>query len=90
MNNWSTYIEREVKDVLAELIAQGYCVESDELGIYSYRNIILRKEEMTIELICVPLELEEFEGGKLTTEEVHWFVDDIFEADKSYREENSV
>jgi hypothetical protein len=39
MKDWSNFIEREVTEVLTELSALGYQVESDEPGISTFRNI---------------------------------------------------
>ncbi len=85
MNDWSNYIEREVVEVLPELEALGYRLESDEPGIGSYRNIVLQKGDESLELICLPLELEEYEARGLSAEDANWFVDDIFEGEASYQ-----
>jgi len=86
MKDWSDYIDREVGEVLAALKADGLHVLSDEKGIGCYRNIMMQKDDETIELVCLPLELEEYETGDLSSDEVHWFVDDIFEDDESFLE----
>ncbi len=89
MKDWSNYIEREIVEVLPDLETLGFHVTSDEKGIGCYRNIKMQKGEEFIELVCLPLELEEYDSGSMTTDEVHWFVDDIFEDDESYQEKNN-
>ena len=43
MKDWSEYIDQKAMEVLAKLSILGYKVQSDELGICSYRNILLQK-----------------------------------------------
>ena len=86
MKDWSEYIEREVDEVVAELTSQGYLLQSDEPGICDYRNILLQKDEETLELVCVPSDFEEFVDGCVSADETEWLVDDIFENDESFLE----
>ena len=48
MKDWSKYIDQKATEVLAKLSVLGYKVQSDELGICSYRNILLQKDNESI------------------------------------------
>ena len=79
MKDWSEYIDQKATEVLAKLSVLGYKVQSDELGICSYRNILLQKDNESAELVCVPNDLSEYEAGRIAPDEVEWWVTDIFE-----------
>ena len=91
MLDWSKYIEQNYKeDALPGLLAEGYQVVEDELGIYDYRNILLKKDDITIELLC-DCDREEFERMEKEEEEhslddLDWWVVDVFENGESYNE----
>lgn len=92
MQDWSKYIERPYKEVLAELKAEGYQVVDDCL-IAGYRNTELQKDDINIQLLCDPVDLDDFEE-KERSEEVfslddsEWVVEDVFENGESYIEAN--
>ena len=92
MQDWSKYIERPYREVLAELKAEGYQVVDDCL-IAGYRNTELQKDDINIQLVCDPDDMEDFEE-KERSEEVfslddsEWIVEDVFENGKSYIEAN--
>lgn len=82
MKDWSNYIEREITEVLTELSAQGYQVESDEPGISTFRNIKLRKGDEAIELVCIQMEPDVNEQ----IEDADWWIEDIYENGVSFAE----
>lgn len=84
MKDWSNYIEREVTEVLTELSALGYQVESDEPEISTFRNIKLKKGDETIELVCSQMEDGEQEG--IAPEDAEWWIEDIYENGESFAE----
>lgn len=86
MKDWSKYIDQKATEVLAKLSVLGYKVQSDELGICSYRNILLQKDNESAELVCVPNDLDEYEAGRIAPEEAEWWVTDIFEDGESFNE----
>jgi hypothetical protein len=92
MQDWSKYIERPYKEVLAELIAEGYQVVDDCL-FAGYRNTELQKDDINIQLVCDPEDMDDFEE-KERSEEVfslddsEWIVEDVFENGESYIEAN--
>ena len=92
MQDWSKYIERPYKEVLAELIAEGYQVVDDCL-FAGYRNTELQKDDINIQLVCAPEDMDDFEE-KERSEEVfslddsEWVVEDVFENGESYIEAN--
>ena len=86
MKDWSKYIDQKATEVLAKLSVLGYKVQSDELGICSYRNILLQKDNESAELVCVPNDLSEYEAGRIAPDEVEWWVTDIFEDGESFNE----
>ena len=86
MKDWSKYIDQKATEVLAKLSVLGYKVQSDELGICSYRNILLQKDNESAELVCVPNDLSEYEAGRIAPEEAEWWVTDIFEDGESFNE----
>jgi len=86
MKDWSEYIDQKAMEVLAKLSILGYKVQSDELGICSYRNILLQKDNESAELVCVPNDLDEYEAGRILPEEAEWWVTDIFEDGESFNE----
>ena len=92
MQDWSKYIERPYREVLAELKAEGYQVVDDCL-IAGYRNTELQKDDINIQLVCDPDDMEDFEE-KERSEEVfslddsEWVVEDVFENGESYIEAN--
>ena len=86
MKDWSEYIDQKATEVLAKLSVLGYKVQSDELGICSYRNILLQKDNESAELVCVPNDLDEYEAGRIAPEEAEWWVTDIFEDGESFNE----
>ena len=86
MKDWSEYIDQKAMEVLAKLSVLGYKVQSDELGICSYRNILLQKDNESAELVCVPNDLSEYEAGRIAPDEVEWWVTDIFEDGESFNE----
>ena len=92
MQDWSKYIEMPYKEVLAELIAEGYQVVDDCL-FAGYRNTELQKDDINIQLGCDPEDMEDFEE-KERSEEVfslddsEWIVEDVFENGESYIEAN--
>lgn len=92
MQDWSKYIERPYREVLAELKAEGYQVVDDCL-IAGYRNTELQKDDINIQLVCDPEDMEDFEE-KERSEEVfslddsEWIVEDVFENGESYIEAN--
>ena len=92
MQDWSKYIERPYKEVLAELIAEGYQVVDDCL-FAGYRNTELQKDDINIQLVCAPEDMDDFEE-KESSEEVfslddsEWVVEDVFENGESYIEAN--
>jgi len=55
MQDWSKYIERPYREVLAELKAKGYQVVDDCL-IAGYRNTELQKDDINIQLVCDPIQ----------------------------------
>ena len=92
MQDWSKYIERPYKEVLAELKAAGYQVVDDCL-FAGYRNTELQKDDIKIQLVCAPEDMDDFEE-KERSEEVfslddsEWVVEDVFENGESYIEAN--
>lgn len=92
MQDWSKYIERPYKEVLAELKAEGYQVVDDCL-FAGYRNTELQKDDIYIQLVCDPEDMDDFEE-KERSEEVfslddsEWVVEDVFENGESYIEAN--
>lgn len=86
MKDWSKYIDQKATEVLAKLSVLGYKVQSDELGICSYRNILLQKDNEPAELVCIPNDLDEYEAGRIAPDEVEWWVTDIFEDGESFNE----
>ena len=86
MKDWSKYIDQKATEVLAKLSVLGYKVQSDELGICSYRNILLQKDNESAELVCVPNDLDEYEAGRILPEQAEWWVTDIFEDGESFNE----
>ena len=86
MKDWSKYIDQKATEVLAKLSVLGYKVQSDELSISSYRNILLQKDNESAELVCVPNDLDEYEAGRIAPEEAEWWVTDIFEDGESFNE----
>lgn len=92
MQDWSNYIEMPYKEVLAELKAEGYRVVDDCL-IAGYRNTELQKDDINIQLVCDPEDMDDFEE-KERSEEVfslddsEWIVEDVFENGESYIEAN--
>lgn len=92
MQDWSKYIEMPYKEVLAELIAEGYQVVDDCL-FAGYRNTELQKDDINIQLVCDPEDMDDFEE-KERSEEVfslddsEWIVEDVFENGESYIEAN--
>ena len=92
MQDWSKYIEMSYKEVLAELIAEGYQVVDDCL-FAGYRNTELQKDDINIQLVCDPEDMDDFEE-KERSEEVfslddsEWIVEDVFENGESYIEAN--
>ena len=86
MKDWSKYIDQKATEVLAKLSVLGYKVQSDELGICFYRNILLQKDNESAELVCVPNDLDEYEAGRIAPEEAEWWVTDIFEDGESFNE----
>lgn len=86
MKDWREYIDQKATEVLAKLSVLGYKVQSDELGIFSYRNILLQKGNESAELVCVPNDLDEYEAGRILPEEAEWWVTDIFEDGESFNE----
>ena len=86
MKDWSNYIEREVAEVLTELSDLGYQVESDEPGISTFRNIKLRKDEETIELVCSQMESDVNEQENISPEDEDWWIEDIYENGESFAE----
>ena len=92
MQDWSKYIEMPYKEVLAELIAEGYQVVDDCL-FAGYRNTELQKDDINIQLVCDPEDMEDFEE-KERSEEVfslddsEWIGEDVFENGESYIEAN--
>ena len=92
MQDWSKYIEMPYKEVLAELKAEGYQVVDDCL-IAGYRNTELQKDDINIQLVCDPEDMDDFEE-KERSEEVfslddsEWIVEDVFENGESYIEAN--
>ena len=92
MQDWSKYIEMPYKEVLAELIAEGYQVVDDCL-FAGYRNTELQKDDINIQLVCAPEDMDDFEE-KERSEEVfslddsEWIVEDVFENGESYIEAN--
>ena len=90
MQDWSKYIERPYREVLAELKAEGYQVVDDCL-IAGYRNTELQKDDINIQLVCDPDDMEDLEE-KERSEEVfslddsEWVVEDVFENGESYFE----
>ena len=91
MQDWSKYIEQNYKeDALPGLLAEGYLVVEDALGVYGYRNAVLKKDDITIEVVC-GCDIEEFERMDKAEEEysmddLDWWVVDIFENGESYIE----
>ena len=88
MQDWSKYIERPYKEVLVELKAEGYQVVDD--GLFAgYRNTELQKDDIKIQLACVPVDMDDFEE-KERSEEVfslddsEWVVEDVFENGESF------
>ena len=87
MQDWSKYIEMPYKEVLAELKAEGYQVVDDCL-IAGYRNTELQKDDINIQLVCDPEDMDDFEE-KERSEEVfslddsEWIVEDVFENGES-------
>ena len=87
MQDWSKYIERPYKEVLAELKAEGYQVVDDCL-FAGYRNTELQKDDNNIQLVCDPEDMDDFEE-KERSEEVfslddsEWIVEDVFENEES-------
>ena len=71
MQDWSNYIEMPYKEVLAELKAEGYRVVDDCL-IAGYRNTELQKDDINIQLVCDPEDMDDFEE-KERSEEVIQF-----------------
>ena len=92
MQDWSNYIEMPYKEGLAELKAEGYRVVDDCL-IAGYRNTELQKDDINIQLVCDPEDMDDFEE-KERSEEVfslddsEWIVEDVFENGESYIEAN--
>ena len=86
MKDWSNYIEREVTEVLTELSALGYQVESDEPGISTFRNIKLRKGDETIELVCSQMEPDENGQESIAPDDADWWIEDIYENGESFAE----
>ncbi len=92
MQDWSKYIERPYREVLADLIADGYQVVDDCL-FAGYRNTELQKDDINIQLVCDPEDMDDFEE-KERSEEVfslddsEWIVEDVFENGESYIEAN--
>ena len=92
MQDWSKYIERPYREVLADLIAEGYQVVDDCL-FAGYRNTELQKDDINIQLVCAPEDMDDFEE-KERSEEVfslddsEWIVEDVFENGESYIEAN--
>ena len=86
MKDWSNFIEREVAEVLTELSDLGYLVESDEPGISTFRNIKLRKDEETIELVCSQMEPDVNEQENIVPEDEDWWIEDIYENGESFAE----
>ena len=86
MKDWSNFIEREVAEVLTELSDLGYQVESDEPGISTFRNIKLRKDEETIELVCSQMEPDVNEQENIVPEDEDWWIEDIYENGESFAE----
>ena len=86
MKDWSNYIEREVAEVLTELSDLGYQVKSDEPGISTFRNIKLRKDEETIELVCSQMEPDVNEQENISPEDEYWWIEDIYENGESFAE----
>ena len=92
MQDWSKYIERPYKEGLAELIAEGYQVVDDYL-IAGYRNTELQKDDINIQLLCDPVDMDDFEE-KERSEEVfslddsEWIVEDVYENGESFIETN--
>ena len=88
--DWSKYIERPYREVLVELKAEGYRVVDDCL-IAGYRNTELQKDDINIQLVCVPVDMDDFEEKEKSEEEfsldaVEWYVEDVFEDGESYQE----
>ena len=92
MQDWSKYIERPYKEVLAELKAEGYQVVDDCL-FAGYRNTELQKDDINLQLLCDHFDMDDFEE-KERSEEVfslddsEWVVEDVFENGESYIEAN--
>lgn len=92
MQDWSKYIEMPYKEVLAELKAEDYQVVDDCL-FAGYRNTELQKDDINIQLVCAPEDMDDFEE-KERSEEVfslddsEWVVEDVFENGESYIEAN--
>lgn len=92
MQDWSKYIERPYREVLAELKAEGYRVV-DDCFFAGYRNTELQKDDINIQLVCDPEDMDDFEE-KERSEEVfslddsEWIVEDVFENGESYIEAN--
>ena len=91
MQDWSKFIEQNYKgDVLPGLLEEGCQVVEDDLGVYGYRNAVLKKGDITIEVVCC-CDMEEFESMYNAEEEhgideLDWWVLDIFENGESYNE----
>lgn len=92
MQDWSKYIERPYKEVLPELEAEGYQVV-DDCFFAGYRNAELQKDDINLQLVCDPEDMDDFEE-KERSEEVfslddsEWIVEDVFENGESYIEAN--
>ena len=81
---WSKCVERPYQEVLEELKAEGYQVVGDDL-IACYWNVDLKKGDARIRLVCVPFDLDDFDGNlndKENTYEldgVDWYTFEIYD-----------
>ena len=87
MQDWSKYIERPYREVLAELKAEGYQVVDDCL-FAGYRNTELQKDDIKIQLACAPVDMDDFEEKEKSEEvfsldAVEWYVEDVYENGES-------
>ena len=91
MQDWSKYIEQNYnEDALPRLLAEGYQLEKDDWGAYGHRNAVLKKDDITIEVVCC-CDIEEYERmdkaeDVFGLDDFDWWVLDIFENGESYNE----
>ena len=76
---FSIYLEKELSEVLSGLSAVGFIIRKDELGSGAFRNVVLSKGDDEIELVCVPMEIDEYQDGLISAEDAQWWVEDLFD-----------